>query len=157
MKKVVGWLISHDLKEGEEKVFELVEGKNIIGKKTNFSSPHIAIDDKYVSRRHAVIIAKLNQFNIYEYYIADNPQINDGKASTNGTYINGNPQRISDPVRIIDGDTIQVGHTKLVLKTTNINANVKEAIKLVKRQEHVSEVDFEQAKLKHKKNKPPKN
>ncbi len=152
MRKVVGWLISHDLNQGEEKVFELVEGKNIIGKKTTFSSPHIAIDDKYVSKRHAVIIVKLNQFNVYEYYIADNAEVNDGKPSTNGTYINGKPERISDPVRIIDGDTIQVGRTKLVLKTADINANVKEAIKLVKRQEQVSEVDFEQAKRKGKKN-----
>ncbi len=151
MKKLVGWLISHELNQDEENVFELVEGKNIIGKKTTFSSSHIAIDDQYVSRRHAVITVKLNQYNVYEYYIADNAEVNDGKPSTNGTYINGNPQRISEPVRIIDGDTIQIGHTKLVLKTADINIDVKEAIKLVKRQEHVSEVDFEQTKLKHKK------
>ncbi len=146
-----GWLIVHT--EGKEhQSFELKEGKNIIGRPTPNFSPDIPINDKFVSRRHAVLIVKLNKFNIYEYYIADNQQVNDGKASTNGTYINGEKQRIGNtPVKIIDGDTIQIGETKLVLKSADININVEEAVKLVKRQEYKTTIDVvKQSKLRKK-------
>ena len=141
-KKVVGWLVKHN--EDEENItFELKEGKNIIGRPTKFFSPDVLLNDEYVSRRHAVITAKLNQFNVYEYYIADNPEVNDGKESKNGTYLNGNKERITYPVRIIDGDTIQVGRTKLVLKTADITVDIKDAIRLVKRQEYITSIDID--------------
>jgi pSer/pThr/pTyr-binding forkhead associated (FHA) protein len=146
-----GWLIVHT--EGKEHIsYELKEGKNTIGRPTPNFKPDIPINDKFVSRRHAVIIVKLNQYNIYEYYVADNQQVNDGKPSMNGTFINGNTERIGEkPVKIIDGDTIQVGETKLVLKSADININVEEAVKLVKRQEYKTTIDvLKQSKLRKK-------
>lgn len=141
-KKIVGWLVRHN--ENQENIsFELKEGRNIIGRPTSFFSPEVSIDDEYVSRRHAVINVILNQFNVYEYYIADNEEVNDGKASKNGTYVNGKAERISDPIRLIDGDTIQIGKTKLVLKTADITVDVKDAIRLVKRQEYITSIDFD--------------
>lgn len=147
-KKVVGWLIRHN--ENQQNIsFELKEGRNIIGRATEFFTPDVPIDDEYVSRRHAVLNVILNQYNVYEYYVVDNEEVNNGKPSKNGTYVNGNIERISSPVRLIDGDTIQVGKTKLVLKTADITINVKEAVRLVKRQEYITSVDFK------KDSKPP--
>ena len=146
-KERVGWLIVHT--EGEEhKVYELFYGKNIIGRPTENFKPDVPVDDPYVSRRHAVIEVKTNQYNFNEFFISDNDEVNEGKKSTNGTYINANTERISEPVKIIDGDTIQIGETKLVLKTSDINYTVEEALKLVKRQEYKTTVDFKSKKSK---------
>lgn len=150
-KEIAGWLVIHT--EGEQhETYELIYGKNIIGRKTPNNSAQIGLVDKYASRRHAVIFIHLNKHNVYEYYIADNKDANDGKESMNGTFVNGSTQRIGDkPVRIIDGDTIQIGETKLVLKTSDIIVDVEEAVKLVKRQEFQTTVDFrKQSKLKRK-------
>ncbi len=150
MENTVGWLIVHT-EEQEHQTFTLKIGKNIIGRSTPNHSPDIAINDVYVSRRHAAIIIRQNN-NLYEYFIADNPEVNDGKESKNGTYVNGSVERLKQqPQRIIDGDTIQIGITKLVLKTADIIVDVEEAVKLVKRQEYQTTVDFlKQDRLKRK-------
>jgi pSer/pThr/pTyr-binding forkhead associated (FHA) protein len=140
-KKLAGWLIVHT--EGKKHdVFEIFFGKNIIGRPTSNFKPDVPIDDEYVSRRHAVIDVRYNKFNVPEYYIEDNAKSNNGKASTNGTFVNADTKRISEPKRIIDGDTIQIGQTKLVLKTSDINFTTEEALKLVERQEYKTTVDF---------------
>jgi len=151
MKKVAGWLIVHT-EDKDHQTFELKKGKNIIGRATPNHHPNIPIKDVYLSRRHAVLIVKLNDNNMYEYYIADNSIVNDGKQSKNGTYVNGSTERLADRAqRIIDGDTFQIGLTKIVLKTADITVDVEEAIKLVKRQEYQTTVDFlKQDKLKKK-------
>jgi len=148
---VAGWLVIHT--EGTEHTsFELVIGKNIIGRKTPNYSPDIALDDVFASRVHANIIVKINENNFYEYYVADNETINNGKPSMNGTFVNGSNTKLGEkPQQIIDGDTIQVGQTKLVLKAAKININVEEAIRLVKKQEYQTTVDFvNQSKLSKK-------
>lgn len=150
-KTIAGWLIIHTEVKNHTS-FELKFGKNIIGRKTPNFIGDVAIDDPFVSRRHAVIVVQLNKYNIYEYYIIDNKEVNDGKPSLNGTFVNGNLNRLeNEPLRIIDGDTIQIGETKLVLKTSDINIDVEEAVKLVKRQEFQTTVDFhKQAVLKRR-------
>lgn len=148
--KIAGWLIIHT--EGEDHTsYELFEGKNTIGRPTPNYTPDIQVSDNYISRKHAVIIVKLNENNCYEYYIADNKELN-GKPSMNGTFINGNAERIEGkPSKLIDGDTIQIGQTKLVLKSAEISIDIEEATKLVKKQEYQSTVDIvHNAKLTHK-------
>lgn len=150
-KNVTGWLIVHTEKT-EHAQFELFEGKNVIGRSTPNFKPDIPLEDTYSSRRHAVIIVRLNENNIYEYYVADNADVNNGKPSMNGTFVNGDTQKLGNKaVRIIDGDTIQIGMTKLVLKSAEISIDVEEAVKLVKKQEYQTTVDFVgQAKLSKK-------
>ncbi len=140
-KKVAGWLIVHT--EGKEHVnYKLFEGKTFIGRETPNYSPDIPLKDTYVSRKHAVIITKLNENNFYEYYVLDNAEVN-GKPSMNGTFVNGSNSRLGDkPVKIIDGDTVQIGLTKFVLKSAEISIDVDEAIRLVKKQEYQTTVDF---------------
>ena len=150
-KQIAGWLIIHT--EGENhKDFELFEGKNIIGRSTPNYSPDIALTDNYLSRRHAVLIVRLNKNNFFEYYIGDNADINNGKPSMNGTFVNGSIERITNKiVEIKEDDTIQVGKIKLVLKSAKISVNVDEAIKLVEKQNYQKTVDFvHQTKLSKK-------
>ena len=58
----------------------------------------------------------------------------------NGTFLNGNPKRInsSQSVQIFDGDTIQIGETKLVFMTLKSISSENEAIS------KVSEMNYEQ-------------
>lgn len=151
MEKIAGWLIIHTEEEAHQ-TYELKIGKNTIGRTTPNLKPDVPLSDVFASRRHAALIVKINDNNMYEYYIADNSTVNDSKPSKNGTYVNGSTTRISErAVKVIDGDTIQIGLTKLVLKTADITVDIEEAIKLVKRQEYQTTVDFKkQSKLKRK-------
>ncbi|MCQ2973364.1 MAG: FHA domain-containing protein [Bacteroidales bacterium] len=141
--QVAGWLVLHT--EGKEVIsFELKEGKNRIGRKTTQNSPEIFIDgDLFVSRNHAVLVVRKNEKTEYEYIIADNTEIQ-GKPSLNGTYINGNSERLGEsPVKLKDGDTIQIGLTKFVLKTSTVAINAEDAIKLAAKVEYTNTVEFE--------------
>ncbi len=149
MENIAGWLIIHTEDENHQ-TFELHIGKNIIGRETPNFKPDIPLSDVFSSRKHAAIIVKINDNNMFEYFIADNSTSNSGKSSKNGTYVNGSTTRLGDKAqKIIDGDTIQIGKTKLVLKTADITVDVEEAVKLVQRQEYQTTVDFKpQGKLK---------
>lgn len=138
-----GWLILHT--EGKEpQSFALKEGRNRIGRKTSQNFPDVyAVGDLFVSRNHAVLVVKKNERSEYEYIIADNTEIQ-GAPSLNGTYINGNSERLDDkPVKLKDGDTIQVGITKFVLKTAAVAINAEDAIKLAAKLEYTNTVEFE--------------
>ncbi|MCQ2252710.1 MAG: FHA domain-containing protein [Bacteroidales bacterium] len=128
-----GWLILHT--EGLEPIsYELHEGRNRIGRISSQNTPDVGVaDDKLMSRNHAVLVVRLNERNVYEYILADNAAIQ-GKPSLNGTYVNGNSERIGDnPVFLKDGDTIQCGVTKFVLQTAQVAVNVDDAIRLTQK------------------------
>lgn len=138
---VVGWLVLHT--EGcDSKTYELKIGKNRIGRKTSSNCPEIFVeDDKFVSRNHAVLVVRITQNFEYEYLIADNETVQ-GKPSTNGTYINGNSERIgNESVKLKDGDTIQVGVTKFVLQTAKFAFDSDSAVKLTARLDYAKTVD----------------
>ncbi len=142
---VAGWLVLHT--EGKEpQSIALKEGKNIIGRKTMTSCPDIAVpDDIFVSRNHAVLVVRKNSANKYEYILADNTE-QLGKPSLNGTYINGESERIGEqPVKISDGDTLQVGLTKFVLKAADVAIDAQDAIKLATKLEYKETVEFPNA------------
>ncbi len=140
IKKEAGWLIIHTENKKTE-TFPLKEGRNLIGRKTSKNIPNIPISDNYVSRHHAVVFVKQNQKYEYEYSIADNAEAL-GKPSMNGTFINGNTKRVGEElVKLNDGDTIQVGETKLVLKTTQVAIDVQSAVKLVGKTGYQKTVD----------------
>jgi len=58
-------------------------------------------DDPLVSRRHALIGQRGNEF-----YVQD-------KDSTNGTFVNNNPVHKGKKVQLKQGDVVMVGKTKL--------------------------------------------
>lgn len=139
--KIAGWLILHT--EGRETAsYELHVGKNRIGRIATANNPDIPVaDDMFVSRNHAVLVVRINDRNQYEYLIADNAEVQ-GKPSMNGTYINGDTQRLGDqPIKLKDGDTIQVGVTKFVLKTADVAITVDDAVKLTQKLGYTETVD----------------
>ncbi len=140
--KKAGWLIIHT--EGKEKLtYELKEGKNFIGRHTSNNAPDISLQDVFVSRMHAALVVRITDKYEYEYLLADNAEVL-GKPSLNGTFVNGNENRIGNEiVKLADGDTIQVGITKLVLKTSKVAIDVEDAVKLVDKMEYKKTVDID--------------
>jgi hypothetical protein len=116
--QAIAWLISHTENQ-PTKTYYLHRGRNIIGRKT--ASPAqgvLAIDDSYISRKHAVIECG-NTFWLYDIGELE------GKESTNGIFLNANPNRLRKKMALKEGDTIQVGMTKLVFRI-NHDGNLKE-------------------------------
>ena len=84
---------------------------------------------------------RVNDRYQYEYLLADNAEVQ-GKPSMNGTYINGDTTRLGDKyVFLHDGDTIQVGVTKFVLKTAEVAITVDDAVKLTQKLGYTETVD----------------
>ncbi|MBX7242034.1 MAG: FHA domain-containing protein [Bacteroidia bacterium] len=118
-KPVTGWLIRHT--ENTEPVYyELFDGENIIGRADNVHPVDVEITgDNFVSRGHAVLRVFSVPPDIFIYEIRDDGSKRADKSpSLNGTYVNGNRTRVpaSETYYLHDGDTIQIGVTKLVLK-----------------------------------------
>jgi hypothetical protein len=111
----VGWLIRHT-ENLPAQALPLFAGKNYIGRKASGKfKPFLTVEeDPHVSKVHAVIFADPGE--IYLFYVADIAASNEGKASTNGTYVNGQEKRITDKMVVRENDTIQIGVTKFVLR-----------------------------------------
>lgn len=128
-KKGIAWLLLHT--EGKEPVYyELFEGDNIFGRVDEDHRVDIEIkEDRYVSRSHALIRIHKDHLHRYHFVLRDDGFARSGRPSTNGTFINGLDTRLpSDShVFLIDGDTIQVGETKLVFKDRAESFDIKEA------------------------------
>lgn len=129
-KALAGWLIVHTENRKTE-TFALYEGVNFIGRKKKEDGSYSIVlpNDPFVSRTHAFIKAKQAagewQFALYD---------GDGsKPSVNGVFLNGNEARIRQQCALSENDTIQIGATKLVLKTkkdgNSISGEIEEVLK----------------------------
>lgn len=123
-----GWLIVHD-ENAPVQTFSLSTGKNTIGRLSQKKPSDIMIDtkDTYMSRCHFTIEVTKSPGGKFEYLISDNN-------SLNGTFLNSDKDkrlREKDQFFLQDGDTIQAGRTKIVLKTSEKSPNKKEAEKTV--------------------------
>lgn len=125
----LGWIIVHD-ENAPTQTFPLKKGQNIIGRKSLSKPADIMIEtqDKYMSRNHCIIeVNKASAGQGYEYIISD-------VGSTNGTFINADDQnrlKEGDEVYLMDGNTIQAGRTKMVLKTLKVSRSAADALKTV--------------------------
>lgn len=123
MHMVIAWLIVHT--EGQPALLhELKEGKYLIGRAIPGNIPDIALNsDQFASRKHAEV-----KVAPQEIYVVD-------LDSKNGVYVNGQPQPIgrSFPQALSDGDTIQVGETKMVLKVKTSTKDEISALKTVRK------------------------
>lgn len=110
----IGWLVIHD-EYTETYTFELQKGINRIGRHASSTSKDVNISiktkDKYMSRYHCDIEVKwLHGKGTYKYLLSD-------RRSSNGTFVNaGSRLTQSEEITLRDGDTVQIGRTKLVLK-----------------------------------------
>lgn len=116
--EVVGWLVVKT--EGKEsREYALFEGSNRIGRKTESDAPDIPVEaDSYTSRSHAEIMIEKKNNGDYQYFIFDGSDNRQQRPSLNGTYLNGQSDRIppNTKINLKDGTTIQTGLTKLVFK-----------------------------------------
>ena len=128
-----GWLIIHD-ENTESYTFELRKGINRIGRASNTTSRDVNImiktSDKYMSRHHCDIQIRWHpEKTVFEYFLTD-------KNSSNGTFVNAGKRLTPErEVLINDGDTIQVGRTKLVLKLPSFVSDVRDAESRVREQD----------------------
>jgi len=135
---IVGWLIVHMEDVKNPRTFPLASNKKLlVGRKDDKTKPDIAINfedntDIYFSRKHLEIITENNPMNDTAKFFVKDIGTNGG-GSTNGTFLNGNPMKITPlkVVEIFDGCTIQAGRTKLVLKTAETAKNSLEATQIV--------------------------
>lgn len=136
-----GWLIRHT-ENKPDKAWPLQPGKNYIGRKVQpGADPFIAIDDDpYISRIHAVV--HVGEGALPECFVMDSAASNNGQPSTNGTYINGNTSRVEKKESVAEGDTIQVGATKLVLQYNT--KDLAEVLAAVAKSPYVSTVAINQ-------------
>ena len=100
-RKLVGWLVSYTLDEmGVD--FKLYEGRNIIGRDMDCN---ITVNDKMVSGHHAVLLFRAGKYSITD------------SQSSHGTFVNGEDIEL-EPRYIKDGDTITVGQTRFLFRTS---------------------------------------
>lgn len=126
---IVGWLVVHD-ENTQSQTYSLRYGKNVVGRLSDSKPCDVMIDttDGYMSRNHCVIEVARNRAGVFEYILSE-------VGSTNGTFINADPEKrlkSGDEVYLADGDTIQLGRTKVVLKTLKTTSNAGDASKAVK-------------------------
>lgn len=127
----VGWLVVHD-ENTEAQTHPLKLGKNVVGRLSESKPCDVMIDteDLRMSRNHSIVEVTLKPNGQYEYLIYD-------CGSTNGTYINGDTNKKLteyDLLYLRDGDTIQMGRTKMVLKTQKVVPNAAQAAQVVGKQ-----------------------
>jgi pSer/pThr/pTyr-binding forkhead associated (FHA) protein len=121
-ESVLAWAIVHTEQKKIES-FPLYEGVNSIGRQEAVGYKSIVIiDDSYLSRYHCSIIISKSLWEI-SAAVFDDGRFNNGRPSLNGTYLNAKNERIKNTL-ISNGDTIQIGMTKLVFKWNT--SNIKE-------------------------------
>ncbi len=133
----VGWLVVHDENTAPQTII-LKEGRNVVGRKSPDKPCDAMIDttDVHMSRHHSVIEVSRRPDGHYQYLISD-------CGSTNGTFINANEQhKLSsyDRVYLKDGDTIQLGRTKVVLKTQQTVDSPAQAQQVVTKKDYLKTV-----------------
>ena len=143
---IPGWLIVHD-ETVKTQSFDLKIGKNNIGRSSSMDVDiAIETDDMTMSRQHCIIEVIVNDRN-GEFSFC----INDFK-STNGTILNGQVERKlheDDQIYLSDGDTFQLGMTKLVFRQ---NSDIKQKAAIVKEvleQPYMPTVVITKEQLKH--------
>lgn len=132
----LGWLVVHD-ENADQQTHPLRIGKQVIGRKSVSRPCDIMIetDDPYMGRNHCILEVKPSRTGSYEFFLSDVKMTNGmpEQMSTNGTFVNAQPAplRPKDMVYLKDGDTIQMGKTKVVIKTLITVASAQDASRIV--------------------------
>jgi hypothetical protein len=132
----LGWLVVHD-ENADQQTHPLRIGRQVIGRKSVSRPCDIMIEtqDPYMGRNHCILEVKPNRSGGYEYFLSDvkNSSGVAEQMSTNGTFVNAHSTalRPKDMVYLKDGDTIQMGKTKVVIKTLVSAASAQDASRIV--------------------------
>ena len=133
----VGWIIVHD-EYTEVQTLPLTLGVQTIGR-ASVSKPcevMIHTQDRYMSRQHLTIEVIKTKEGSYKYWLSEHP------SCTNPTFINTHPLQKSTTLEIIDGATLQLGKTKVVLKTLSTAQNARKATEEVAHSDYLQTVLF---------------
>lgn len=141
----LGWLVVHD-ENAEQQTYPLRVGKQVIGRKSVSRPCDIMIEtsDPFMGRNHCILEVKPSRSGGYDFFISD-VKLTNGvpeQMSTNGTFVNAYPTPLKpkDMVYLNDGDTIQMGKTKLVIKTLISSASAQDASRVVQEMEYAPTV-----------------
>ena len=88
-----------------EKTVSLKPGINTLGRMSS-NDMGLPVNDSYMSRNHAVIEVITKPGGEIEHRLSDS-------GSRNGTFYNGDRLEKGDIIRLMPGDVIKVGHTRL--------------------------------------------
>ncbi|MBL4704742.1 MAG: FHA domain-containing protein, partial [Flavobacteriales bacterium] len=126
VKIKAGWLIVHT-KEKATVTYDLLLGKNVVGRPTDNNDVDIPIEgDPYVSRKHMTIHVSSDSSNSLTCKLADNGFDTNPKPSTNGTFINGKADRLgsAEQYSLQNNDSVQIGETVVVFRSVYEDLNV---------------------------------
>ena len=135
-----GWLIRHTENQ-PLKCYALYENDNTIGRPARNYHVDVPIEgDEYVSRIHCKCQIARGPAEWRCTIIDDGGGT--GQPSMNGVFINGNAQRLAPQQSMVlrDGDTIQVGLTKLVFRDWTAVTGEQDAVDQVVRQPYTATV-----------------
>lgn len=133
----VGWIIVHD-EYTQTQTLPLQLGRQTIGR-ASISKPcevMIQSQDRYMSRLHLVIEVIKTKEGAYKYWLSEHPDC------TNPTFVNTYPLKRGTTLEILDGATLQLGKTKVVLKTIAVVGNARKATDTVVHSEYLKTVLF---------------
>jgi pSer/pThr/pTyr-binding forkhead associated (FHA) protein len=134
----LGWIIIHD-ENVKTKTYPLSMGKNVIGRNSDSTVAEVTLRvdtmDNYMSRNHCVLDVSKNKNGTYDYVLSD-------RKSLNRTFVNGKSVAIStqDEVYLRDADCIQIGRTKVILKTLKVAGNAQKAKSSVTEMEYTQTI-----------------
>ncbi|MBC8155055.1 MAG: FHA domain-containing protein [Bacteroidetes bacterium] len=120
----VGWLLVGD-EQTTPSTLVLRLGLNTIGRQSVMAPSDLMLitADEAMSRQHCTIEVRINRVGSLEYILQDGAQRAEGwKNSLNGTFVDGSQTRLGEYDRIYlnEGNVIQLGQTKLTLKTLQL-------------------------------------
>lgn len=132
-----GWMIVHD-EYTEAQTLPLKLGKQVVGR----ASPHkpcdvmIQTQDRYMSRHHLIIEVIKSKDGVYKYWLSEHPDC------TNPTFVDTYPLKRGITLELIDGATLQLGKTKVVLKTAAAAGTARKATETVVNSDFLKTVLF---------------
>lgn len=144
-RQEIGWLVVHD-ENAPQQTLPLRVGRQLIGRQNTTSPCDIMIttQDVFMSRNHCILEVKPGRIGGFEYLLSDRKMTNGvpEPMSANGTFVNAfpNPLQPNDMIYLNDGDTIQMGKTKVVIKTIKAVTSADDAARIVKDSEYTPTV-----------------
>jgi predicted Zn finger-like uncharacterized protein len=122
----VGWVVVHD-EYTESQTLPLKPGLQIVGRFSESKPCEVMIhsQDRYMSRRHLVIEVVKSREGVYKYWVSEHPDC------TNPTFIDTYPLKRGTTVELVDGVIMQLGKTKVALKTAAAAGTARKAAETV--------------------------
>jgi predicted Zn finger-like uncharacterized protein len=122
----VGWIVVHD-EFTETQTVPLKPGRQTVGRHSPNKKSDVPLEtqDRYMSRLHLVIEIVKGKDGRYKYWVSEHPEC------TNPTYIDTYPLKRGTTLELVDGVIMQLGKTKVVLKTSAVAGTARKATETV--------------------------